>query len=318
MGFSAPSRGIDVGKPCVTPLASPSRAGLLRDSRFSSRALLNHLVPGLRSGQRDAPRRTSCEPTLCRCVQTEALASSAVRASAKLGATLIVAFTKTGRTPGFLAKYRSSVPILAVRPRRLRASAAASHAVPLSRPYPVPARPLARAGAYPSSRRALLAAARQMRAAKPRDCNSDPILGSRRARSSTWQRAAVGRCAVKRSAALMPYDKSAVAWRSSGTCAAARARARRAQARMRAGRYASVAGLRKRADVSAPRKRAGAQVITRVVPRKRASGCASCKCAGDRGRRGRRGGRGAHLAAVRAAAERRTRHRAARGCRRGR
>lgn len=45
---------------------------------------------------------------------TEALASSAVRATSKLGAKLVLAFTKTGRTVRYVAKYRSSVPILTV------------------------------------------------------------------------------------------------------------------------------------------------------------------------------------------------------------
>ena len=48
-------------------------------------------------------------------MQTEALASSAVRATTKLGATMVLAFTKTGRTARLLAKYRTSVPILTVR-----------------------------------------------------------------------------------------------------------------------------------------------------------------------------------------------------------
>jgi hypothetical protein len=47
-------------------------------------------------------------------MQTEVLSSSAVRAASKLGATMILAFTKTGRTARFLSKYRASVPILAV------------------------------------------------------------------------------------------------------------------------------------------------------------------------------------------------------------
>jgi pyruvate kinase len=47
-------------------------------------------------------------------MQTEALSSSAVRATTKLGATMVLAFTKTGRTARFLAKYRAGVPILAV------------------------------------------------------------------------------------------------------------------------------------------------------------------------------------------------------------
>jgi pyruvate kinase len=49
-------------------------------------------------------------------MQTEALASSAVRATTKLGATMILAFTKTGRTAKFISKYRAAVPILTVRP----------------------------------------------------------------------------------------------------------------------------------------------------------------------------------------------------------
>jgi pyruvate kinase len=51
----------------------------------------------------------------CGCaMQTEALASSAVRATTKLGAKIILAFTKTGRTARYLAKYRSAVPIVTV------------------------------------------------------------------------------------------------------------------------------------------------------------------------------------------------------------
>jgi hypothetical protein len=48
-------------------------------------------------------------------LQHEALASSAVRAAAKLQAALIVVFTVTGRTPRVVAKYRPSQPILTVR-----------------------------------------------------------------------------------------------------------------------------------------------------------------------------------------------------------
>ena len=58
---------------------------------------------------------SACHVRKRRCaLQSEALASSAVRASKKLAATLILAFTKTGRTAGLLAKYRAAVPILTV------------------------------------------------------------------------------------------------------------------------------------------------------------------------------------------------------------
>jgi pyruvate kinase len=48
-------------------------------------------------------------------MQTEALTSAAVRTTDKLGAKLVLAFTKTGRTARFIAKYRTAVPILVVR-----------------------------------------------------------------------------------------------------------------------------------------------------------------------------------------------------------
>ena len=47
--------------------------------------------------------------------KSEALASSAVRATQKLNAKLILAFTITGRTPQLISKYRANVPIIAVR-----------------------------------------------------------------------------------------------------------------------------------------------------------------------------------------------------------
>jgi len=46
--------------------------------------------------------------------KTEALATAAVRASAKVGASLIVAFTVTGRTAALIAKYRPATPVLTV------------------------------------------------------------------------------------------------------------------------------------------------------------------------------------------------------------
>lgn len=49
------------------------------------------------------------------CLQTEALATAAVRAATKLQAALIVVFTVTGRTARLIAKYRPSQPILTVR-----------------------------------------------------------------------------------------------------------------------------------------------------------------------------------------------------------
>ncbi len=48
--------------------------------------------------------------------QHEALASSAVRAAAKLHAALIVVFTVTGRSARVVAKYRPNQPILTVGP----------------------------------------------------------------------------------------------------------------------------------------------------------------------------------------------------------
>ena len=48
-------------------------------------------------------------------VQVEALASSAVRAADKLHASLIVAFTSTGRTARIIAKYCPHCLVLAVR-----------------------------------------------------------------------------------------------------------------------------------------------------------------------------------------------------------
>lgn len=49
------------------------------------------------------------------CLQTEALATAAVRAATKLHAALIVVFTVTGRTANLIAKYRPQQPILTVR-----------------------------------------------------------------------------------------------------------------------------------------------------------------------------------------------------------
>lgn len=48
-------------------------------------------------------------------LQTEALATAAVRAATKLHAALIVVFTVTGRTANLIAKYRPQQPILTVR-----------------------------------------------------------------------------------------------------------------------------------------------------------------------------------------------------------
>jgi pyruvate kinase len=48
-------------------------------------------------------------------LQTEALATAAVRAATKLQAKLIVVFTVTGRTARLIAKYRPQQPILTVR-----------------------------------------------------------------------------------------------------------------------------------------------------------------------------------------------------------
>lgn len=48
------------------------------------------------------------------CLQTEALATAAVRAATKLQAALIVVFTVTGRTASLIAKYRPQQPILTV------------------------------------------------------------------------------------------------------------------------------------------------------------------------------------------------------------
>ena len=48
-------------------------------------------------------------------LQTEALATAAVRAATKLQAALCVVFTVTGRTARLIAKYRPQQPILTVR-----------------------------------------------------------------------------------------------------------------------------------------------------------------------------------------------------------
>jgi pyruvate kinase len=57
---------------------------------------------------------------VCCCLQTEALATAAVRAATKLHAALIVVFTVTGRTANLIAKYRPQQPILTVRHTGLR------------------------------------------------------------------------------------------------------------------------------------------------------------------------------------------------------
>jgi pyruvate kinase len=54
-------------------------------------------------------------PFLLSRLQTEALATAAVRAATKLQAKLIVVFTVTGRTARLIAKYRPQQPILTVR-----------------------------------------------------------------------------------------------------------------------------------------------------------------------------------------------------------
>ena len=47
-------------------------------------------------------------------LQTEALATAAVRAAYKLNAALIIVFTVTGRTARLIAKYRPQQPVLTV------------------------------------------------------------------------------------------------------------------------------------------------------------------------------------------------------------
>jgi pyruvate kinase len=62
------------------------------------------------------PLNARCSCTSCCCaLQTEALATAAVRAATKLQAALIVVFTVTGRTANLIAKYRPRQPILTVR-----------------------------------------------------------------------------------------------------------------------------------------------------------------------------------------------------------
>jgi pyruvate kinase len=55
--------------------------------------------------------------------QAEALASSAVRAASKVGASMIVVFTRTGHTAQLVSKYRPNMPIMSlVIPRILQNS----------------------------------------------------------------------------------------------------------------------------------------------------------------------------------------------------
>ena len=52
--------------------------------------------------------------------QCEALASSAVRAASKVGAAMIVVFTRTGHTARLVSKYRPNMPIVSLVIPRIR------------------------------------------------------------------------------------------------------------------------------------------------------------------------------------------------------
>jgi pyruvate kinase len=71
---------------------------------FNATAYYNHVM--------DTVGAHTLHPTVFD--KTEALATAAVRASTKVGASLIVAFTVTGRTAQLIAKYRPANPVLTV------------------------------------------------------------------------------------------------------------------------------------------------------------------------------------------------------------